>query len=216
MRLFNSFGPNPRLVRMFIAEKGLDIPTVEIDLRGAENRQAPYLSKNPAGQIPALELDDGSVLSETIAICEYLEELHPTPVLIGTSAIARANTRMWIRRVEINITEHMYNGFRYAEGLEIFRNRVVCIPEAATGVKAKGKSGLGWLNDLIADRDYIAGNQFSLADITLYCCVDFCKDVGQPLDAGFKNISTWFARINARPSAKTSLHASAEKRKLAG
>jgi glutathione S-transferase len=216
MKLFNSFGPNPRLVRMFIAEKGLDIPIVEIDLRGAENRQAPYLSKNPAGQIPALELGDGSVLAETITICEYLEELHPTPVLIGSSAIERANTRMWTRRLEINITEHMYNGFRYAEGLEIFRNRVVCIPEAAPGIKSKAKAGRAWLNELIANRDYIAGDTFSLADIALYCCIDFCKDVGQPLDAEFKNISTWFARINARPSAKTSLHASAEKRKFAG
>jgi glutathione S-transferase len=216
MKLFNSFGPNPRLVRMFIAEKGLDIPAVEIDLRGAENRQAPYLSKNPAGQIPALELSDGSVLAETIAICEYFEELHPTLVLIGASAIERANTRMWVRRVELNITEHMYNGFRYAEGIEIFRNRVVCIPEAATGIKAKAKAGLAWLNKLIADRNYIAGDKFSLADIALYCCIDFCKNVGQPLDPELENISTWFARINARPSAKASLHGSAEKRKLAG
>src|SRR5688572_25363871 len=216
MKLFNSFGPNPRLVRMFIAEKGLSISTVEIDLRGAENRQAPYLGKNPAGQIPALELDDGSVLAETIAVCEYLEELHPTPVLIGSSAIERANTRMWTRRVELNITEHMYNGFRYAEGLEIFRNRVVCIPEAATGVKTKGKSGLAWLNNLIAQRDYIAGSQFSLADIALYCCIDFCKDVGQPIDPEFKNISAWHTRIHSRTSAKLSLHASAEKRSLAG
>jgi glutathione S-transferase len=216
MKLFNSFGPNPRLVRMFIAEKGLSIPNVEIDLRGAENRQAPYLSKNPAGQIPAFELDDDSVLAETIAICEYLEELHPTPTLIGASSIERANTRMWTRRVELNITEHMCNGFRYAEGLEIFRNRVVCIPEAANGIKAKAKAGRAWVNELIADRDYIAGDKFSLADIALYCCIDFCKDVGQPLDPEFKNISAWYARMNARPSAKASLHGSAEKRKLAG
>jgi glutathione S-transferase len=201
---------------MFAAEKGLDIAAEEIDLRAAENRQAPYLKKNPAGQLPALELEDGIVIAETIAICEYLEELHPTPALIGITPLERANTRMWVRRVEFNITEHMYNGFRFGEGIELFRNRVVCIPEAASGIKTKAKSGREWLNGLMGDREYIAGSKFSLADIALFCCVDFCKNVGQPVDDDFKNLSAWYARISARPSASASLHGSAAKRQLAG
>ncbi len=131
MKLLNSFGPNPRLVRMFMAEKGITLPSEDLDLLGGANRQAPYLSKNPAGQTPALELDDGTVIAETVTICEYLEEKHLTPALVGTTAEQRAETRMWVRRVELNITEYMYNGFRFAEGIEIFRNRMLCLPEAA-------------------------------------------------------------------------------------
>ena len=131
MKLLNSFGPNPRAVRMFVLEKGMDLPTEDLDLLAGENRAEPYLKKNPGGQMPALELDDGTIIAETVVICEYLEELQPEPVLIGADALARSNTRMWLRRVELNITEHMYNGFRYAEGIDIFRDRMVCIPEAA-------------------------------------------------------------------------------------
>lgn len=216
MKLLNAFGPNPRLVRMFMAEKGLTMPLEDVDLLGGANRQAPYLKKNPAGQLPALELDDGTVISETVTICEFLEEKQPTPVLIGATATERANTRMWVRRVELNITEHMLNGFRFAEGIDIFRNRMVCLPEAASGIKTKARAGREWLNGLIADCDYIAGNKFSLADIVLFCCVDFCKAVGQPLEAELKHLSAWHARINARPSSSASLHPAASKRKMAG
>ncbi|MGE0857674.1 MAG: glutathione S-transferase family protein [Gammaproteobacteria bacterium] len=216
MKLLNSFGPNPRLVRMFMAEKGITLPSEDLDLLGGANRQAPYLSKNPAGQTPALELDDGTVLAETVVICEYLEEKHPTPALVGTTAEQRAETRMWVRRVELNITEYMYNGFRFAEGIEIFRNRMLCLPEAAAGLKAKGKAGREWLNGLMAGRDFIAGSRFSLADIVLFACVDFAKGVGQPLEPEFANLTAWYARVAARPSAQSSLHPAAPQLKMAG
>ena len=141
MRLLNSFGPNPRMVRMFLAEKAIELAHEDLDLLGAENRGESYLAKNPGGQMPALELDDGSVIAETTTICEYLEELHPTPALIGSTPEARANTRMWTRRVELNIAEHMYNGFRFAEGFDLFRDRLYCIPEAAACLKAKARAG---------------------------------------------------------------------------
>jgi glutathione S-transferase len=216
MKLLNSFGPNPRLVRMFMAEKGMSLPSTDVDLLGGENRAAPYLAKNPGGQLPALELDDGTVIAETVTICEYLEEHQPMPVLIGANAVERAVTRMWVRRVELNITEHMYNGFRFAEGIEIFRNRMVCIPEAANGLKAKAKAGREWLDGLIAGRDYIAGDRFTLADIVLFCCVDFCKDVGQPLEPELRNLTAWYKRVSARDSAKSSMHAAAPQLKMAG
>jgi glutathione S-transferase len=216
MKLLNSFGPNPRLVRMFAHEKGLVLDAQDFDLLAGENRAAPYLSKNPGGQTPALELDDGTVIAETVTICEYLEETHPLPALIGTSAVERANTRMWVRRVELNITEYMYNGFRFAEGIDIFRNRVLCLPEAADGLKSKARAGREWLNGLMVGRDFIAGGKISLADIVLFCCMDFCKDVGQPLEPEFANLSAWYARMNARPSAQASLHAAAPQLKMAG
>ncbi len=216
MKLLNSFGPNPRLVRMFALEKGLQLDAEDLDLLAGANRAAPYLAKNPGGQTPALELNDGTVLAETVTICEYLEETQPLPVLVGSNAVERAQTRMWIRRVELNITEHMYNGFRFAEGIEIFRNRVHCIPEAADGLKAKAKAGRVWLDGLIAGRDYITGSKFSLADIVLYCCMDFAKDVGQPVEPELKNLHAWYKRIGARPSATASLHPAAPQLKMAG
>ena len=99
MKLLNSFGPNPRMVRMFMAEKGIELDAVEHDLMAAENRQGPYVARNPGGQMPALELDDGSVLAETVVICDYLEDKHPNPPLVGSSPEERAETRMWTRRV---------------------------------------------------------------------------------------------------------------------
>ena len=105
MLFYNSVGPNPRVVRMFMAEKGIKVPQTEIDLRGGENRRAPYMAKNPTGQMPALELDDGTVLAEITVLCEYLDETHPGGSLIGTNARERAETRMWVRRCDLGIVE---------------------------------------------------------------------------------------------------------------
>lgn len=205
MKLLNSPGPNPRMVRMFMQEKGIELPTEDLDIFGGENRQAPYKQKNPGGQIPALELDDGTVIAETVAICEYLEELHPSPALIGSDALERAETRMWVRRIELTITENMYRGFRYAEGLDLFRDRVRCLPEAADGMKARARDGLEWLDPLLEGKSYICGDRLTVADLILYCCVDFCGSVGQPLAPGLKNVNDWFRRIDGRPSAQDTL-----------
>lgn len=216
MKLLSSFGPNPRIVRMFADAKGISLALEEHDLMGAENRGEAYLKKNPGGQMPALELDDGTVIAETTTICEYLEELHPNPVMVGADPVQRAVTRMWIRRVELNITEHMYNGFRFAEGLDMFRDRLYCIPEAADGLKKKARAGREWLNGLMAGRDYIVGDSMMLPDIILYCCMDFCKDVAQPVDTDLDNIAAWFKRMDTSASARSSLHAASEKLKMAG
>ena len=216
MKLLNSFGPNPRAVRMAMLEKGVELEMVEHDLMGGENRKAPYTQKNPGGQMPALELDDGSVIGETTAICEYLDEKYPANPLIGTNAEERANARQWIRRVELGITEHMYNGFRYAEGIDIFRDRMVVIPEAADGLKRKAEDAKQWLDGLIAGRDFIAGDKLTFADIVLYCCMDFAKDVGQPVPRELKNLSAWFDRMDARPSASASLHPGSAQAKMRG
>jgi glutathione S-transferase len=216
MKLLNSFGPNPRAVRMAMIEKGIEMPTEELDLLGGDNRAEAYTKKNPGGQMPSLELDDGTVIAETTAICEYLDETHPDKPLIGSSAVERATTRMWIRRVELEITENMYSGFRYSQGLDLFKDRMFCIPEAADGLKAKAKRARSWMDKLISGRDFIAGDKLTFADIVLYCCMDFVKDVGQPLDDDLPNISTWFKRMDSRPSATASLHPGSAEAKMRG
>lgn len=206
MKLYNSLGPNPRLVRMFMLEKGIEIPAVEIDIMAGENRRPPYTDANPSGQMPSLELDDGSVIAETVAICEYLEDIQSSPVLIGSTPNERAETRMWVWRVELNVAEPMANGFRYAEGLPMFKDRVHVIPQAADDLKATAREKLAWLDGLMAGKDFLAGDRFTLADIILYCFVDFAAGVGQPRDPALENLEAWFARVNARPSAEASLH----------
>jgi glutathione S-transferase len=206
MKLYDSFGPNPRALRMVLLEKHLELPKVEVDLLAGENRRPPYTERNPGGQVPALEMDDGRVIGETVAIFEYLEEKYPAPPLIGTTPEERAETRCWQRRVELRITEHLYNGFRFAEGLELFRPRLRVLPEAAEGLKATVRDNLGWLDPLLAGRTWIAGPRFTVADIILYCALDFGRGVGQPVDGTLSHVTAWFERVAARPSAAASLH----------
>ncbi len=199
-KLYDSIGPNPRVVNIFLAEKGVDFPRHKIDLLKGENRQEPYLSVNPHGSTPALEIDESLVIAEITTICEYIEELHPTPALIGETPVQRALTRMWTRRIDLNIVEPMANGFRYSEGLAMFKDRVHCIPAAAADLKAIAQEKLTWLDGLIAGREWIVGDRFTLADIMLYAFLDFGAQVGQPLNPANTNIAAWFERAKARPS----------------
>ena len=201
MRLHTSVGPNPRVVKMFLAEKGITIDRVEVDLHGGENRREPYVSAvNPRGQTPALELDDGTIITEVLAICEYLEDIHPAPALIGDTPEERAQVRMWTRRVDLAICEPLTAGFRFAEGLPLFNSRMRCLPEAAAGLKAIAADGIAWLEAQLGDRPFIAGDSVSLADIHLFCFIDFGNAVGQPLDPAHRRLTAWHARMQARES----------------
>ena len=203
MKFYDSLGPNPKLVRMFAAEKGFSFPQVEkVDIMAGANRQEPYLSKNPSGQMPALALDDGRVIAETVAICEYLEEQKPKPALIGENAADRAETRMWTRRVEWKIVQPLADGFRFAEGLPLFKARIRTLPEAADGLKAIARDGLAWLDGQIAGRDTIVPKRFTLADIVLFSFLEFGASVGQPLDPALPNLAGWLETLKSRPSAK--------------
>ena len=202
MKLYDSIGPNPHIVRMFIAEKGIDIPKQTVDLRGGENRQEAHLARNPMGQMPTLELDDGSYLSEITAICEYLEEKHPVPAMIGSTPEQRAECRMWTRRVDLNICEPLANGYRFGEGLKFFEKRIPVAPEASPGLKTFAAKRLQWLNEQLAGKDYLCGKRFTLADIFLYGWLKFGGQVGQPLDPENANIVAWMARVAERPSVK--------------
>jgi glutathione S-transferase len=203
MKFYNSMGPNPKLVRMFAAEKGYSFSAIEeVDLIKGANRKEPYLAKNPAGQIPCVELPDGRIIAETIAICELIEEKQPKPALIGTTPEDRAETRMWVRRIEWKIIQPLADGFRFSEGLPLFKDRMRTIPEAAAGLKAIAKDGLAWLDAQLAGRDTIVPRRFTLADIALYAFLDFGATVGQPLDPALENLQNWLAKTKGRASAQ--------------
>lgn len=202
MKLYTSVGPNPHVVRMFAAERGIDLPMETIDILAGKNREAPYLGKNPSGQSPCLELDDGSCIAEITAICEYLDEVSPGPSLIGETPEQRAETRMWTRRVDLNICEPMANGFRFAEGLSLFKDRIVTVPEAAEGLKRIAQDRLGWLDRQLAGKTWLCGDRLTLADVLLYCFLAFGATVGQPLNPDNANVKAWFDRMASRPSAK--------------
>ena len=202
MKFYNSVGPNPRAVRIFIAEKGLTVPMVDVDLMKAENRNAPYLQKNAAGQIPCLELDDGTTIAEITAICEYIEDVHPKPAVIGSTAKEKAETRMWTRRIDLNIAETMANGFRYSQGLPIFKDRIPTAPEAADGLKRIAQDRQLWLDKMVAGRQFICGDRFTYADIHLFAFLDFGKQVGQPLNPEATTLQAMYTRMKDRPSAK--------------
>ncbi len=202
MKLHQSIGPNPHVVKLFIAEKGIDVDRVDVDLMQGENRQADYLAINPAGQLPALVLESGGLISEITAICEYLEELHPEPVLIGNTAEERGETRMWVRRIDHGYLETMANGFRYSQGLQLFESRMTCLPEAADGLKRKAKEYLEWLDAQLGDGPWVCGDRYTLADIMLYCFMAFGATVGQPRDEQLANIGAWLARMGERSAVK--------------
>ena len=202
MKLINSVGPNPQVVRSFAAEKGITLQTESVDIIKGENRQAPYLKKNPAGGSPCLELDNGMYLSEITAICEYLEDKFPAKPLIGSTPEEKAETRMWTRRIDLNICEPLANGFRYSEGLPLFKSRMTTLPEAAEGLKRITQEKITWLDGLMSSKTFVCGNRLTLADILLYSFLSFGAQQGQPLNDKNKNIKTWYDRMAARPSAK--------------
>lgn len=201
MKFYNSMGPNPQIVRMYMAEKGIKMDMVEVDLMAGENRQDAHFKRNPSGQMPALELDDGSFISEITVICEYLEEKDGASSLIGTTPEERAETRMWTRKVDLNICEPMATGFRAAEGYDIFKDRFPVYQDVSAGMKSIGQDNLAWLEKQMEGKDYLCGDRFSYADIHLFGWIGFLGVVGQPLNPDFKNLTAWLARVGARESA---------------
>ncbi len=201
MKLYQSIGPNPHVVRMFMAEKNMDIPMETVDLMGGENRREEYLAINPRGQSPALVTDSGLVVTEITAICEYLEDVQPAPALIGSTPDERGETRMWTRRIDLSFCEPAANGFRFSDGLKMFESRIRCLPEAAEGLKAVAQDGLAWLDGEMQGKTWVCGDRFTLADIMLYCFLHFGARVGQSINEAHTNIAAFYARAGDRPSA---------------
>ena len=201
MKLYNSIGPNPQVVRMFVQELGVELETVEVDLMAGENRQEDHLTRNPSGQMPTLELDNGDFISEITVICDYLDELQGYTDLMGKTSEARAETRMWTRRIDLQIVEPLTNGFRFSEGHDFFKDRLRLIPQAADDLKTLAQERITWLDGQIKDKQFICGDRFSLADIMFYCFLNFGTTVGQPLNEDNKNVVNLYNKIHSRPSA---------------
>lgn len=201
MKLYNSVGPNPKAVRMFMAESGIELDIQEVDIMAGENRQEDYLKLNPGGQCPALALDDGSIISEITVICEYLDEKNGPTALVGRTAEERAETRMWVRRIDHAIMENLANGFRYSEGAALFESRMRLIPQAADDLKTLAQEKITWLDGQMTGKTFICGDRFTLADISLFCFLEFFEQVGQAINTENHNIIAWYERVKERSSS---------------
>ena len=188
--------PNCRRVRMFLAEKGIDVDIEPVDIVKMENRQEPYLSKNPMGGVPMLELDDGTYLAESRAICRYFEELQPEPALMGTTPQEKAEVEMWERRMEFEVALPIMNAFRH--GNKFFEGRIEQVADYGAASKRQAIERLKWLDGVLADRDYVAGDQFTIADITALIGIDFGRVVQLSVD-DFPNVKAWHERVSESP-----------------
>ena len=192
--------PNPRRVRIFVAEKGLDVPFEAVDIMNAVNRQAEFRQKNPMGTVPVLELDDGTCIAESAAICRYFEEIQPEPPLLGVDATDRAVVAMWDRRMEFELLLPIADSFRQHHAF--FKGRIEQCPEYAEVAKRWAVQNLAWLDEALADRQFVAGERFSVADITALCAVDFGRVSKIGIAPEQKNLARWHEAVSARPSAK--------------
>lgn len=192
--------PNPRRVRIFAAEKGIALLTQTVSLMAREHKSAEHLARNPLGQVPVLVLDDGTAISETVAICRYLEALHPAPPLFGESAVEIATIEMWIRRIEFAlgspvrsywVNVHPFTAAVVPERFEDYGKAAV--PHAMTA--------MGVFDTALASSAFIAGEQFSMADIVLLSTVDFAGFIGLSMPDELTNLRRWHADVTARPSA---------------
>jgi len=202
MKLYDSaHAPNPRRVRIFLAEKGIEVPTVQVDIgKAAENRSPEYLAKNPLGGVPILELDDGTVLAESVAICRYFEEMQPEPALMGTDARDRAIVEMWNRRMEFEIALSVMQTFRNTH--DFFKGRIPQVPEYGEVCRVWAASRFEWLDTELASREFVAGDRYSIADITAYIGIDFGRVTGIRIQPEQKNLQRWYDAVSSRPSAK--------------
>jgi glutathione S-transferase len=193
--------PNPRRVRIFLAEKGIAVPTVQVDLTKREQKSEAMKRLNSLGSIPVLELDDGDGIAESVAICRYFEELHPEPALFGSGAKGRAQVEMWTRRMELGmlmpVAQVWIHGSPYTAKL------LKQIPEAAAFNREVVARFLGWLDRELEGREFLAGDVYSVADITALCTLDFATGlVGIEVDPALAQLARWRAAVSARPSAK--------------
>ena len=202
MKIYNSsLAPNPRRLRIFVAEKGLKIPYEQVDIFSGKNRTPEMLAKNPAGGLPVMELDDGTHLAESVAICRYLEGLHPEPNLMGKDSREQAFIEMWNRRVELNLFSAAGRAFQHTN--ELFKARLKQFPEYGATQRETVAQQLQWLDAQIGNKPFIAGDRFTIADITAEVAVDFAVQMaGVNLDPALKNLSRWYKSVSSRPSAK--------------
>ncbi len=192
--------PNPRRVRMFLAEKGLEVPFEEVDLMAGDLRTPEFTRINPLQRVPVLILDDGTAIAETVAICRYFEEIQPEPALMGRSAREKALIEMWNRRVELGLFQSVAHVFRHLNPKMAHLEQ----PQVAAWGQAnrpKVLENLAILDRQLADRPFVAGPGFSIADITAFVAVAFMKPARLDLPGEFRNVARWFREMAERPSA---------------
>lgn len=200
MKLFDGGrAPNPRRVRIFLAEKGIEVPLVPVDMGALEHKREAVSSRNPLQRLPVLELDDGTILTETVAICRYFEELHPEPALFGRGALGKAVVEMWQRRMELNLFNAVAQAFRHLHPA-MKEWEVPQIPEWGEANKPKAVDFLKLLDAELATREFVAGGEYSIADITGLVAMDFMKPARIALPPELPNVSRWHAAVAARPS----------------
>ena len=201
MKIYDFVGaPNPKKVRVYLAEKAIKVPTEQVSIVTGQNRGPEFLKKNPLGGLPVLELDDGSFLPESLAIIEYFEELHPTPPMIGTTPLERARVRALERIAELgvlnNVATILQNTHPFMAG------RLKQVPEAAENARGRLAVNLKVMDDAIGSRPFVAGERPSIADCTLLAALEFGEFAGVPLDPGLKNVARWYTAFKQRPSAQ--------------
>lgn len=201
MQLHDSkMAPNPRRVRIFLAEKGIVVPTVQVDIGKGENRQPAFLAKNPMGTLPVLELDDGTCIAETVAICRYFERMQPEPPLMGVGAKGEAVVEMWQRRMELEIALPIMQVFRNTH--EFFKGRIPQVPEYGEVCRRQALRRLEWLDQELAGRPFVAGDAYTIADVTALCGIDFGRPTGIRIAPEWKHLARWHEAVSARPSAR--------------
>jgi len=200
MKLYGARGPNPRRVRMFLAEKGIDVPEIRLDLAKREQKAPDYRLKNSLGQVPTLELDDGTTISETVAICRYFEELQPEPSLFGRTALEKAKVDMWVRRIEFQVMQPVEQFWRHAHPrTATVVHQYTDFGESNRAVYANAQR---WLDGELSDgRPFIAGQALSMADICALSMIDFARVIGLDSEPDRPHLSAWHERVSARPSA---------------
>jgi glutathione S-transferase len=192
--------PNPRRVRVFLAEKGIEVPLAPVDMGAMEHKGEEVASRNPLRRLPVLELDDGTVICESVAICRYFEELHPEPALFGRGALGKALVEMWQRRMEFNLLTPVTQAFRHIHPA-MKEWEVPQIAEWGEANKPKAIEFLRILESELADREFVAGDEFTIADITGLIAVDFMKPARIQVPDDCVNVRRWHAAMSARPSA---------------
>jgi glutathione S-transferase len=201
MKLYEFAGaPNPRKVRVYINEKGINVPPEPIDILTGQNRSPEFLKKNPLGGLPVLELDDGSHLTESLAIIEYLEELHPEPSMLGTTPLERARVREAERICEIGVLSNVGTIFQNTH--PFFAQRVKQSPEAADNARTRLNAALTVVNGRLAQHEFVAGSKPTIADCTLLAALDFAAFSGIELDPKLSNVHRWYGEFKQRPSAQ--------------
>lgn len=191
--------PNPRRVRIFLVEKGIDLPETPVDIMKREHKSDEHRARNSLGQVPTLELDDGTCISETVAICRYFDEVQPDPPLFGRTPAEKANVDMWVRRVEFTVMGPVGQYWRHAHP---FTARLLNqFKDFGESNKAHYQGAQKWLDRELDGKVFVAGDNYSMADICLLSTVDFATWIGLPLEPEFANLKAWHDRVSARPSA---------------